>query len=123
MSQDTPEMLQRRQLLKRAAWLLGGVVSAPAALAILQGCSARESAGPAAPLKFLDASQFETVAEIAEIMIPRTDTSGARDAGVPEFIDRVLDAVYAKEDQQRFTAGLAAFGKTLRERDAAERPA
>ena len=41
---DSPEMMQRRELLRRAAWLLGGAISAPAALAILQGCSARESA-------------------------------------------------------------------------------
>ena len=49
------------------------------------------------------------VAEIAEIMIPKTDTSGAKDAGVPAFIDQALDALYAKPDQQRFKAGLAEF--------------
>ena len=74
-------------------------------------------------MKFLNTAQMKTVAEIAEIMIPRTDTSGARDAGVPEFIDRVLDAVYAKQDQLRFTTGLAAFEKLFLERDAAQRPA
>jgi len=35
------EMQQRRAVLKRVAWMLGGAVSAPAALAILQGCSAK----------------------------------------------------------------------------------
>src|SRR5687767_10583190 len=123
VNDDAPEMRQRRELLRRAAWLLGGAVSAPAALAILQGCSAKESAGPGAALKFLDAAQLETVAQVAEIMLPRTDTSGARDAGVPEFIDRVLDAVYAKPDQQRFTSGLAAFEKDFLDRDPAQRPA
>lgn len=110
MSQDTPEMMQRRELLRRAAWVLGGAVSAPAALAILQGCSARESESAPTELKVLTPAQFAVVAEIAEIIIPRTDTSGARDAGVPAFIDTVLGAVYAKADQERFTAGLAAFG-------------
>ena len=38
------ELMQRRELLRRAAWMLGGAVSAPAALAILQGCSAKEAA-------------------------------------------------------------------------------
>jgi len=122
--------LQRRELLRRAAWLLGGAVSAPAALAILQGCSAREPTDAPPALKVLDAAAFTMLAEIAEIMIPRTETSGARDAGVPEFIDRVLDAVYAVADRQRFTEGLAAFekaaaqsGKPFLEREPAERAA
>lgn len=120
--------LQRRELLRRAAWLLGGAVSAPAALAILQGCSAKESADAPAALKVLNAAQFATLSEIAEIMIPRTETSGAKDAGVPAFIDLVLDAVYADADRQRFTDGLATFekaagdsGKAFLEREPAER--
>lgn len=124
MIHDTPEMLKRRELLRRAAWLLGGAVSAPAALAILQGCSAKESTGAAADtLKVLTPAQLELVAEIAEIMIPRTETSGARDAGVPAFIDEVLAAVYVKADQERFTAELAGFEKPFQERAVADRPA
>src|SRR4029077_8687683 len=80
---DGPGMMRRREILRRAAWLLGGAISAPAALAVLQGCSARASADtvPPANLKFLSAAQFAVVAEIAEIMLPKTDTAGARDAG------------------------------------------
>jgi gluconate 2-dehydrogenase gamma chain len=116
--------LQRRELLRRAAWLLGGAVSAPAALAILQGCSAKESAHTAASaLKVLTPAQFDIVAEIAEIMIPRTTTSGARDAGVPGFIDQVLGAVYTTQDQQRFVAGLAEFQAGFLEREPAARAA
>jgi len=127
---DSPEMMQRREILKRAAWVLGGAISAPAALAILQGCSAKhEESGAAEPApKFLDAAGFALVAEIAEIMIPKTDTSGARDAGVPAFIDTALDALYPQEDQQRFKAGLSGFesaaratGKPFLEQDAAAR--
>ena len=79
-------MQARREILKRAAWLLGGAISAPAALAILQGCSAKESPATAgAKLDFLNAVEFPIVAEIAEILIPKTETSGAKDAGVPAF--------------------------------------
>ncbi|HET9474122.1 MAG TPA: gluconate 2-dehydrogenase subunit 3 family protein [Steroidobacteraceae bacterium] len=131
-NEDSPEMMQRRELLRRAAWLLGGTISAPAALAILQGCSARESAGEATDtaLKTLSAAQLAIVAEIAEIMIPKTDTAGARDAGVPLFIDATLAAVYPQQDQERFKAGLGEFeniarrsGKTFLEREPAERAA
>ena len=117
-------------MLKRAAWLLGGAISAPAALAILQGCSAKEGGGAPVATKLLTAAQLALVAEIAEIMIPKTTTSGAKDAGVPLFIDSVLDAVYPKDAQDRFTAGLAEFeaaaktsGQAFLERAPAERVA
>jgi hypothetical protein len=108
---QSPEMIERREILRRAAWLLGGAISAPAALAVLQGCSAKQGATTAgAPaLRYLKADQFAVIAEIAEIMLPKTDTSGARDAGVPAFIDVALDAIYDAESQARFDTGYAEF--------------
>jgi hypothetical protein len=128
MDTESADLLKRRDLLKRAAWLLGGAISAPAALAILQGCSAQENGSAPVATKLLNAAQLALVAEIAEIMIPKTTTSGAKDAGVPVFIDSVLDAVYPQDAQVRFTAGLAEFetaakssGKAFLEREPAER--
>ena len=107
---DAPEMQARREILRRAAWLLGGAISAPAALAILQGCSAQESPATAdSKLQFLNAVEFPIVAEIAEILIPRTETSGAKDAGVPVFIDSVLAAVYPEDARKRFRDGCGSF--------------
>jgi hypothetical protein len=130
LQHEDPVTMQRREILRRAAWLLGGAISAPAALAILQGCSAREASGgtPVAPLQFLDAKQFDTIAEIAEIMLPKTDTAGARDVGVAAFIDAALAAVYPMQDRVRYLAGYAEFertasssGKPFLERVSAER--
>jgi len=129
--ESTP-MIERRELLRRAAWLLGGAISAPAALAILQGCTAKEGApNVAAPsLKFLKADQFAVISEIAEILIPKSDTAGAKDAGVPAFIDVALDAVYDPESKDRFNAGYAEFetaakagGKPFLEQEPAARVA
>jgi gluconate 2-dehydrogenase gamma chain len=131
MSIDSPELMQRREILRRAAWMLGGAISAPAALAILQGCSAQEpsSAGAATIAnRYLTAAELALVAEIAEIMIPKTETSGAKDAGVPAFIDAALDGVYPPADRERFRAGreefeaaIKASGKPFLEREPAER--
>jgi gluconate 2-dehydrogenase gamma chain len=133
-SDESPEMMRRRALLKRAVWLLGGAVSAPAALALLQGCSPKERT---AKLEVLQVAQFmtegntfEVVSDIAEIMIPKTETSGARDAGVPMFIDGALAALYPRDAQDRFSAGCAEFqaaakssGKAFLERDPGDRAA
>jgi hypothetical protein len=42
-------------------------------------------------------------------MIPRTDTPGAVDVGVPGFIDLMLGHVYTRTDRARYLAGLAEF--------------
>jgi gluconate 2-dehydrogenase gamma chain len=99
--------MDRREALKRTAWIMGGVVSAPAIMGVLKGCAAK----PTIDWKpvFLSEDQGILVSEVAEIIIPKTDTPGAKDAGVPGFIDLMMKDVYAKEDQDRFLAGLKEF--------------
>lgn len=56
-------------------------------------------------LMYLTPEQAADVEAIAERIIPRTDTPGAREAGVLYFIDRAL-ATWGKEQQPEFTEGL-----------------
>lgn len=108
--QESSEMLARRDILKRAAWLLGGALSAPAALAILQGCSARDTPAAAGwQPKFFQGDEARVVTAVADIIIPHTDTSGALDANVPAFIDTVMAAVHTPEQQRHFRGGCAEF--------------
>jgi gluconate 2-dehydrogenase gamma chain len=99
--------MNRREALKRVAWLMGGAVSASAILAVRNGYSATTPAG--SKFSFLSLPQVAIVSVVAEIIIPRTDTPGAIDVGVPGFIDRVLEDVYTEEDRRRYLTGLAAF--------------
>lgn len=101
--------MDRREALKRTALLMGGVVSAPAILGVLNGCTAKPDINWKP--EFLTKDQASIVSEVAEIIIPKTDTPGAKDAGVPSFIDKILKDVYAQEDQERFTSGLTAFNE------------
>ncbi len=103
--------LNRREAIRRVALLMGGAVSAPAILGVLAGCSAEPGTDKDAEWKptFLTQAQVGLVAEVAEIMIPRTDTPGAKDVGIPAFIDKMLKDAYPKEEQARFVAGLVDF--------------
>ncbi|MGH7567689.1 MAG: gluconate 2-dehydrogenase subunit 3 family protein [Gemmatimonadales bacterium] len=62
--------------------------------------------GPSA-LRVLDDHQNATVVALAELIIPETDTPGARTARVTEFIDLLLAEWYTEDERARFLAGLA----------------
>lgn len=99
--------MNRREAIRQVAWLMGGAVSAPAILGLLNGCTPKPNV--AWKPVFLSAEQGALVEEITEIMIPRTDTPGAKDVGIAPFIDQMLKDAYEKEDQDRFRAGLIEF--------------
>jgi hypothetical protein len=101
------QKIDRREALKKTALLMGAAVSASALTGILQGCKATPEL-LYTPV-FFTPDQARIVTEVAEIIIPKTDTPGAKDAGVPGFIDTMLKDCYKKEDQDRFLAGLTAF--------------
>jgi gluconate 2-dehydrogenase gamma chain len=99
--------MDRREALKRTAWIMGGAVSAPAIMGILKGCAAKPTIDWT-PV-FLSSDQGALVSQVAEIIIPKTDTPGAKDVGVPGFIDQIVSECFPKEDQDKFLAELKAF--------------
>jgi len=56
--------------------------------------------------KVLSAHQHQTVAALVELIIPQTDTPGAKAARVDRFIDTLLDGA-EPSDRERFLGGLA----------------
>lgn len=106
--------LGRREALRRLTLGGLGAASLPAwAEAIVGLAEARgheHAAAPAVPAadwkpKVLDAHQDETVTVISELIIPATDTPGAKAAFVNRFVDEVL-ADAAEADRREFLRGL-----------------
>ena len=104
--------MNRREAIQRTALVLGYAVSAPALAAVLNGC--KPSTESAYKPLFFTTDQMATVAEIAEIIMPRTTTPGAKDAGVHTFIDKLLKDIYTKKDQDSFVKGLTDFDEDAR---------
>jgi hypothetical protein len=107
MIQTSHGAIDRREALRRAALVLGGVLSAPTLAGVLAGCEARRTPDAAWTLRALTPEQEELVATVAEHIIPETDTPGARAAGVHQFIDTMLAEYYPAGERERFLAGLA----------------
>ncbi len=90
---------------------MGGTISAPALTGILNGCTTKKAeqtaveAATDAGFK-LTADQNKMVAELSEIIIPKTSTPGAKEAKVNEFIETMLTDCYEEKDQKSFLKGL-----------------
>lgn len=107
--------MDRREALKRLALLAGGALSMSTIAGVLGGCRAGSAPGAYRP-QTLASDQYDLVSTIAELIIPETDTPGAKAAGVPEFIDRMLtDWMYAAE-REHFLAELKRVDTMARER-------
>jgi hypothetical protein len=64
-------------------------------------------AGQPYQFKALDPHQAATVSVAGDCIIPTTDTPGATEAGVPEFIDVIVGEWYEPGEREQFLAGLA----------------
>lgn len=78
----------------------------PDAELLALGARINETLGTAAEPRVLSPGQYRVVEVAAEHIIPRTDTPGATDARVVDFIDTMLADWYAPAERDRFLAGL-----------------
>ncbi|PUZ25995.1 twin-arginine translocation pathway signal protein [Chitinophaga parva] len=92
--------MNRREAIRSVAILLGTAVSA-STLSALNGCvSGPKNYALQAP------ETKDLLSEIAETIIPTTNTPGAKAGGVDKFIITMLNDCYKPEDQQRVLDGL-----------------
>lgn len=99
-------IVNRREALQRASYLLGGALSASTIAAVLSGCQPRNTGLDWTP-EILAPDQAITVAEITERIIPKTDTPGAKDTMVDRYIDAYLKDIATEEERAEFFAGIA----------------
>ncbi len=105
-SSVSPALTRREAIQQTAAWL--GIALTPA---LLTGCVQMESAvqGGVASVKpvYFTREQILTAGTVAERILPRTDSPGATDVGVPAFLDLMYGKFMTLEEQRVFAAGLA----------------
>jgi len=95
--------MERRLVIKQVLIMAGG-------LALLPSCL-REEGKSTIKLQHLDVSieQENLLADIAETIIPRTKTPGAKELKLHLFVLKMLDDCYEEADQKLFMSGLSAF--------------
>jgi len=117
--------VSRRRVLGLAAAAVAGVAAHPVDWVFALAPGGRivkrpqaEGASGYQPV-FFTADELEAVARLCDVIIPRTETPGARDARVHEYIDLVL-SIEDEDEQAELRRGLEHLDRACR--DAHSRP-
>lgn len=105
--------MNRRDAVKSVAIIMGGALTASTLSVMLDSCNSAPKQGKGAD--FTD-DETKMVTRMADVIIPRTDTPGAVDAGVPAFVVMMMQECYPEKDQKQFHDGLAAFDKWCKDK-------
>lgn len=97
--------MNRRTAITQVAAMLGGAFSAPTLLAMKRWEDRVPGENSPAEL-MLTENQKRIVAEVAEMIIPKTTAPGAKDVGVPAFIVMMLQDCYKTPEHKSFVEGL-----------------
>lgn len=101
MTNTAAPRLDRRESIQRIAWILGGVLSAELSAGLLGQVLHVGERVKVSP------ETAQLLAEIADVIIPTTDTPGAKAAGAEQFVIRVMRDCYGYVEQEEFYRELA----------------
>ena len=99
--------MNRRNALKTLSLGMGYTLSAASLSTLMVAC--REEAKLTWTPAFFNPTEAGVIEKMVDVMLPATNTPGAKDVGVPQLIDLLLNDVYKVEDQEKFRNGMTSF--------------
>jgi len=123
--------MNRREFLQCAAILVSGTSASQLGFTLSEEQQVYLASAPdynKGKVNYLTPAQRKIIAAMAEVVIPRTDTPGAIDAGVPNFIELMASDWFNEQESAIFSAGIKAmeeqvpsvYGKPFDQLDAAQ---
>ena len=104
--------MKRREAIKGLGLSFGALLVGPSALSILQSCSSEY--GPIWEPVFFEKDQVQLINKITDIILPKTsDSPGATEVNVPQFIDKFINEVFEAEDKDTMIKGMANISTKL----------
>ena len=103
--------MNRRDALKNVALFMGGTVIGGSAF--LAGCQSDRRKEVEVAVDLFSEEDIRFMNEIGEIIIPETDTPGAKAAGVGSFMARMVSDCYDEKQQRTFISGLKKMKKNF----------
>ncbi|MDO6490055.1 MULTISPECIES: gluconate 2-dehydrogenase subunit 3 family protein [unclassified Cellulophaga] len=99
--------MNRRLALKNLGLSLGYVVATPTLISIVQSC--KNDKGVAFTPEFFSVEEGGVVVTLMDIILPKTDSPSASEAGVHMFVDQYINISNTKEEKALFKAKMANF--------------
>ena len=96
--------MDRRDAITTTSLIMGFTLTGTAMTGFLSGCKA-DTSSSWKPLSLTDGLD-EFLAELADAILPRTETPGAKDVFVHRFIDQLITDFYTGESRQDFIANV-----------------
>ena len=93
--------MKRRSALKNMGMIFGYAAATPSLLSVLQSCKDKPSYAEWTP-SFFEKDKGYALAQMVDVILPKTDTPSATEVNVHVFIDAYANAVLP-EAQQQFT--------------------
>lgn len=105
--------MKRREALKNTGLFVGlGLASGTLSSTLFQSCKeAQKMASDVWQPQFIPADLVDMVAEIAETILPATETPGAKDVNVHQYLDMAWNLFYKPEEKEHIKKGLMDFDK------------
>jgi hypothetical protein len=103
--------MERRQILKYAAFATGAAITAPFAGAFLTGCAREEVQQAAADRQrhYFAGDDYDFLQSFIDTLLPATDSPSATGVGVDGMIDATVGLIYDKEQQADFKTRFSAL--------------
>lgn len=108
--------MKRRHLLKSGIYITGYTFLMGGVISTVSSCKQDVADDSGWKPAFLTEDEVELVANVAESIIPKTDSPGAKDALVHQFIDENVKLNFSEEQKVLFKKGLQLFNEAAVEK-------
>lgn len=98
-------VMNRRKALKRTGLLFGATALSASSIGGALHAQSR-AAVPGSSLKNFTAVEADTLRAVVDRILPKTDTPGALDVGVPEYIDVMYGEYMTPEEKEHLMHGV-----------------
>ncbi len=103
--------MDRRHAIKNLGLAFGAVVATPTVLSILKSCGSEPVWNP----YFFTVEEGNLVKQLADVVIPKTDTPSATEVFAHQFVDKYAAQVLEPEIQEVMQTAMASFVKLAQE--------
>jgi len=103
--------MDKREAIQKVSWILGGTIIG-SSIFLEYGCNSSTQQVS----DFFDKSTTDLLNEVAETILPQTNTPGAKEAKVGEFMNVMLKDCYTTPDQEIFKVGIKSLEKGCKDK-------